>query len=136
MSKRKKRLLILAFIVLAAVVALLHFRPQTPLSHLQPDQIDTMFVYAMPPEEKVVLSEEQSAQAVELLQNLQISRKGYRLLGAGGQTVKFTLVCKDGTGLEVVNFGNAVICIGGQSYKADYHSAHALSTFANQIIAE
>ena len=136
MSKRKKHLLILAFVVLAAVAALLHFRPQTPLSHLQPDQIDTMFVYVMPPEEKVVLTGEQSAQAVELLQDLKISRKGYRLLGAGGQTVKFTLVCKDGTGLEVVNFGNAVIYINGQSYKAEYHSAHALSTFANQIIAE
>ena len=136
MSKRKKRLLILAFVVLAAVAALLHFRPQTPLSHLQPDQIDTMFVYVMPPEEKVVLTGEQSAQAVELLQNLQISRKGYRLLGTGGQTVKFTLVCKDGTGLEVVNFGNAVIYINGQSYKAEYTSAHALSTFANQVIAE
>ena len=136
MSKRKKRLLILAFVVLAAVAALLHFRPQTPLSHLQPDQIDTMFVYAMPPEEKVILSEEQSARAVELLQNLQISRKGYRLLGAGGQTVKFTLVCKDVTGLEVVIFGNTVIYINGQSYKAEYTSAHALSTFANQIIAE
>ena len=136
MSKRKKRLLLLAFFVLAAAAALLHFRPQTPLSHLQPDQIDTMFVYAMPPEEKVVLTGEQSAQAVELLQDLKISRKGYRLLGAGGQTVKFTLVCKDGTGLEVVNFGNAVIYMNGQSYKAEYTSAHALSTFANQIIAE
>lgn len=136
MSKRKKRLLLLAFFVLAAVAALLHFRPQTPLSHLRPDQIDTMFVYVMPPEEKVVLTGERSAQAVELLQDLKISRKGYRLLGAGGQTVKFTLVCKDGTGLEVVNFGNAVIYINGQSYKAEYTSAHALSTFANQIIAE
>lgn len=136
MSKRKKRLLLLAFFVLAAAAALLHFRPQTPLAHLQPDQIDTMFVYVMPPEEKVVLTGEQSAQAVELLQDLKISRKGYRLLGAGGQTVKFTLVCKDGTGLEVVNFGNAVIYMNGQSYKAEYTSAHALSTFANQIIAE
>jgi len=135
MNKRKKWFLILAFLVIAAA-ALLHFRPQTPLADLQADGIDTIFVYAMPPEEKVVLSEEQSARAVELLQNLQISRKGYRLLGAGGQTVKFTLVYKDGTGLEVVNFGNAVIYIGGQPYKADYHSAHALSTFANQLTSK
>lgn len=136
MSKRKKIGLITALVILVAVAAVLYFRPQTPLADLQADQIETIFVYAMPPEEKVVLTEEQSAEAVKLLQNLQISRKGYQLQGAGGQTVKFTLVGKDGTGWEVVNFGNAVIYIGGQPYKAEYHSAHALSTFANQVITK
>ena len=136
MSKRKKGILILVLVIIVSVVAVLHFRPQTPLADLQADRIETIFVYALPPEKKVVLTEEQSAEAVKLLQNLQISRKGYQLLGAGGQTVKFTLVGKDGMGWEVVNYGNAVIYIGGQPYKAEYHSAHALSTFANQVITE
>jgi len=115
MNKRKKWFLILAFLVIAAA-ALLHFRPQTPLADLQADGIDTIFVYAMPPEEKVVLTEQQSDEAVKLLQDLQISRKGYRLLGAGGQTVKFTLVYKDGTGLEVVNFGSNVLWMENPLY--------------------
>ena len=106
MSKRKKAILISVLVFIAAVFAFLHFRPQMPLADLEADQIDTLLV----------------------------SRKGYVLLGAGGQTIKFTLIMQDGIGLEVVNFGNAVVYLNGQPYKADYQSVKPLSDFANNLI--
>ncbi|MBR5559029.1 MAG: hypothetical protein IKU72_02135 [Oscillospiraceae bacterium] len=134
MSKRKKAILISVLVFIAAVFAFLHFRPQMPLADLEADQIDTLLVHALPPEGSVILTEEQTVQAAELLRNLQVSRKGYVLLGAGGQTIKFTLIMQDGIGLEVVNFGNAVVYLNGQPYKADYQSVKPLSDFANNLI--
>lgn len=134
MNNRKKIILILCIVVIAAILVFLHFRPQTPLANLKADQIDTLLVHALPPEGSVILTEEQITQAAQLLRNLQVSRKGYVLLGAGGQSSKFNLIFQDGTGLEVVNYGNAVVYLNGQPYKADYQSAKPLSDFANNLL--
>lgn len=133
MNKRKKIIVVLILIIIA-IVAVLHFRSQTPLADLEADQIDTLLIYALPPEESVMLTKEQTAQAAALLQQMQVSRKGYWMPASGGQTIKFTLIMQDGTSFEVVNFGNAVIYLNGQPYKADYHSAKPLSDFANNLI--
>ena len=133
MSSRKKKILVLGLAVIVLLAAL-HFRPRKPLFDLAAEDIQSIHLFVLPPEEKLVLTEAQTEDAVALLQNLRVSRRGYRLLASGGQTVKFTLILQDGTGLEVVSFGNAVIYLNGQPYKADYASAKPLSDFSNGLI--
>lgn len=133
--KNGKKLLIVAVIILAIASGWLLFSAR-PFETINVDDIEEIKVYAIPPDEEVVLSEGEVESVVPLLQNLKTSKPGYKIfaIGMGGQTVRFTVQKSDGSTTEISNVGNVLIIIDGKSYQADYESAEALNEFANKVL--
>ena len=59
------------------------------------------FLLAIPPEKEVILSETEVERAVPLLQNLKISKPGYKVFALSGQTVSITVQKTDGSIIEI-----------------------------------
>lgn len=134
--KKGKKLLIIAVVILAIASAILGWLLYSarPFETIGVNEIEEIKVYAIPPEEEVVLSEAEIDRVVPLLQNLKISKPGYKAFAMGGQTVKLTVQKTDGTAIEISNIGNVLIIIDGKSYQADYESAEAINNFANKVL--
>ena len=137
--KKGKKLLIIAVVILAIASAILGWLlySSRPFETIGVNEIEEIKVYAIPPDEEVVLSEAEIDRVVPLLQNLKISKPGYMLfppMGWGGQTVRFTVQKTDGSTIVISNFGNVLITIDSINYQADYESAHAISIFANKVL--
>ena len=62
-----------------------------PFETINVDDIEEITVYAIPPEKEIVLSKDEVERVIPLLQNLKISKPGYKILARrmGGQTVGF-----------------------------------------------
>lgn len=134
MRMRKKVLFTAAAITLAAALLYLIF-PLRPLSSLKPEEIEEIRLFAVPPEQTVVLGPEDAAQAAVLLRGLRAYQPGYRLGDPlCGQYIAFTIVRTDGSEIEVSNTGNVALTIGGTGYRAEYNSAEALNAFANRVL--
>lgn len=107
-----------------------------PFETINVDDIEEITVYAIPPEKEIVLSKDEVERVIPLLQNLKISKPGYKILARrmGGQTVGFIVQKSDGSTIEIFNFGNVIITIDNKSYQADYESAEAINAFANKVV--
>lgn len=107
-----------------------------PFETINVDDIEEITVYAIPPEKEIVLSKDEVERVIPLLQNLKISKPGYKILARrmGGQTVGFIVQKSDGSTIEIFNFGNVIITIDNKSYQADYESAEAINAFANKVL--
>ena len=136
--KRGKKLTIAAALILVTASAVVGwvFYSARPFETICADDIEEIMVYAIPPEKEIVLSEAEVERVVPLLQNLKISKPGYKIfaLGMGGQTVRFTVQKTNGSTIEISNFGNVLITIDNKSYQADYESAEAINAFANEAL--
>ena len=136
--KRGKKLTIAAALILVTASAVVGwvFYSARPFETIRADDIEEIMVYAIPPEKEIVLSEAEVERVVPLLQNLKISKPGYKIfaLGMGGQTVRFTVQKTNGSTVEISNFGNVLITIDNKSYQADYESAEAINAFANEAL--
>ena len=98
------------------------------------NDIQEVKVYAIPPEEEVVLSETEVERVVPLLQNLKVSKPGYKVFALIGQTITITIKETNGTIIEISNVGNVQIIIDGRSYRAEYESAETINNFANKVL--
>nr|WP_289767820.1 hypothetical protein [uncultured Acetatifactor sp.] len=107
-----------------------------PFETINVDDIEEITVYAIPPEKEIVLSKDEVERVIPLLQNLKISKPGYKILARrmGGQTAGFIVQKSDGSTIEIFNFGNVIITIDNKSYQADYESAEAINAFANKVL--
>ena len=136
--KKSKKLTIAAALILVTASAVVGwvFYSARPFETICADDIEEIMVYAIPPEKEIVLSEAEVERVVPLLQNLKISKPGYKIfaLGMGGQTVRFTVQKTNGSTIEISNFGNVLITIDNKSYQADYESAEAINAFANEAL--
>ena len=136
--KKSKKLTIAAALILVTASAVVGwvFYSARPFETIRADDIEEIMVYAIPPEKEIVLSEAEVERVVPLLQNLKISKPGYKIfaLGMGGQTVRFTVQKTNGSTVEISNFGNVLITIDNKSYQADYESAEAINAFANEAL--
>ncbi len=136
--KNGKKPIIVATLILVMTSAILGWLLYSarPFETINVDDIKEIIVYAIPPEKEIVLSEAEVESVVPLLQNLKISKPGYKIftMGMSGQTVRFTVQKSDGSIIEISNFGNVRITIGSKSYKADYGSAEAINAFANKVL--
>lgn len=136
--KRGKKLTIAAVLILVIASAVLGWflYSAKPFETINADDIEEIMVYAFPQGKEIVLSEAEVECIVPLLQNLKISKPGYKIfsMGMGGQTIKFTVQKTDGSTIEISNFGNVLITIDSKSYQADYESAEAINAFANKVL--
>ncbi|MGI6029455.1 MAG: hypothetical protein ACOX81_08595 [Candidatus Heteroscillospira sp.] len=136
MKKRKNfiPILIAAFLIVFILGYLLY--SDRPFETITADEIKEIQVYAVPPDKEAALSSAEIESAVPILQNLKISRPGYKIFmaGTGGQSITFTILKSDGSKIELSNFGNVLIEIDGRSYHADYESAEALNEYANKVL--
>lgn len=134
--KKSKKLLIVAVVILAITSAILGWLLYSarPFETMNVNEIEEIKVFAIPPEEEVVLSEAEVESIVPLLQNLRISKPGYKVFALSGQTVRITVQKMDGSIIEISNVGNVQIIIDGRSYRAEYESAEAINNFANKVL--
>lgn len=134
--KKGKKLLIIAVVILAITVAILGWLLYSarPFETMNVNEIEEIKVFAIPPEAEVVLSEAEVEKVVPLLQNLKVSKPGYKVFALSGQTVRITVQKTDGSVIEISNVGNVQIIIDGKSYRADYESAEAINNFANKVL--
>lgn len=134
--KKSKRLPITIVLVLALTTGVLSYFLYTdrPFETITVNDIQEVKVYAIPPEAEVVLSEAEVERVIPLLQNMKISKPGYKVFALGGQTVRITVQKTDGSIIEISNVGNVQIIIDGRSYRAEYESAEAINNFANKVL--
>lgn len=134
MSKRKKTFVIAGIIVIIFVISAYFFFPLKPLASLDMVDIEEIHVFTVPPEQEIMLRHEEMEKAVTLLQEVKAYQPGYIANSTVGQYVKFAIIKADGTKIEVVVEGNITIMINGVSYRAEYSSTEAISSFANDIL--
>ena len=134
--KKGKKLLIIAVVILAIASAILGWLlcSARPFEAITVNDIQEVKVYAIPPDAEVVLSEAEVESVIPLLQNLKVSKPGYKVFALAGQTVRITIQKNDGSIIEISNVGNVQIIIDGISYRADYESAEAINNFANKVL--
>lgn len=134
--KKSKKLMIIGVVILAIVSAILGWLlcSDRPFETITANEIEEIKVYAIPPDAEVVLSEAEVERVIPLLQNLKVSKPGYKVFALGGQTITITIKETDGTIIEISNVGNVQIIIDGRSYRADYESAEAINNFANKVL--
>ena len=134
--KKSKKLLIIAVVILAIVSAIIGWLlySDRPFETITANGIEEIKVYAIPPDAEVVLSEAEVERVVPLLQNLKVSKPGYKVFALIGQTITITIKETNGTIIEISNVGNVQIIIDGRSYRADYESAEAINNFANKVL--
>lgn len=134
--KKGKRLPIIIVLIVALTIGVLSYflYSDRPFETITVNDIQEVKVYAIPPEEEVVLSEAEVERVVPLLQNLKISKPGYKVFALSGQTVRITVQKTDGSIIEISNVGNIQIIIDGRSYRAEYESAEAINNFANKVL--
>ena len=134
--KKSKKLMIIGVVILAIVSAIFGWLlcSDRPFETITANEIEEIKVYAIPPDAEVVLSEAEVERVIPLLQNLKVSKPGYKVFALSGQTIKITIKETDGTIIEISNVGNVQIIIDGRSYRADYESAEAINNFANKVL--
>ena len=134
--KKGKKLLIVAVVILSMISVILVwlFYSARPFEAMNVNEIEEIKVFAIPPEDEVILSEAEVESIVPLLQNLRISKLGYKVFALSGQTVRITVQKMDGSIIEISNVGNVQIIIDGRSYRAEYESAEAINNFANKVL--
>lgn len=92
--KKGKKLSIMTVLILAITSAVLGWflYSARPFETINVDEIEEIKVYAIHPGKEVVLSKAEVESVVPLLQNLKVSKPGYKLfaVGLGGQTVRAT----------------------------------------------
>lgn len=120
-------------VIILAIVAYFQF-PTSPLSSLRVEDVAELHLFAAPPEEKVVLTQEQAAEAVALLRQLRVKQRGYAANFTTGQVIKLTVIRQDGTGVEVVSSANTGVAVNGVSYRTDAAWAEKFSVFANHVL--
>ena len=134
MNKSKKLPIIIVLLALALAALIYCSYSDKPLETISINEIKEIKVYAIPPEEEVILSEAEAKSVIPLLQDLKVSKPGYKAFALGGQTVRITVEKTDGSTIEISNVGNVQIIVDGKSYRADYESAEAINNFANKVL--
>ena len=103
---KKSKILSIVLIFALAIWVLTYFLySDRPFETIDVKEIEEIKVYAIPPNEEVVLDETEVERLIPLLQNLKIS-----------------------------NIGNVRIMIDGRNYRAEYESAEAINSFANKVL--
>ena len=131
----KRKILVNAAIVLA--VALLVFIGfsvigRQPFKNMKSDEIQSVSIRLLPPNETMELSREEIEELVILLQQVKIYNPNWLHLTSGGQSNIMTITYQDGSVKEANQFGSTLI-INGQGYRAEYEPNEALNQFANKL---
>lgn len=134
MKKYKKIILIVSVVLIVAMIVGYYFFPTSPLSSLSATDINEIHLLVVPPEQKIILNQEQVIQVVELIQGIKVYQRGYTENVTTGQVVNFTIIKADGEGIELSCSGNTSITINGITYRVDYTSAESLNAFANKVL--
>ena len=134
MGKCKKIAMVIGVVLILFVIIAYFFFPVTPCSSLKMEDIKEIRIFCVPPEQTVILSQEELAKAVDLLQDMKASHRGYISNSLIGQAVKFTIIKSDGTEIEIVIAGNTTLTINGASYRAQYTTTEAVTSFANDVL--
>lgn len=134
MGKYKKVAIVISAVIILFVIIAYFFFPVTPCSSLKMEEIKEIRVFCVPPEQTVILSQEELTKALDLLQDMQAYHRVYISKSLIGQVVKFTIMKVDGTEIEIVIAGNMTISINGASYRAQYTTTEALTSFANDVL--
>lgn len=136
MGKCKRIAIVISAVIILFIIIAYFFFPVTPCSSLKMEEIKEISVFCIPPEQTVTLSQEELTKALDLLQDMQAYHRVYISKSLVGQAVKFTIIKSDGTETEIVIVGNMTISINGASYRAQYTTTEALTSFANSIITD
>lgn len=134
MGKYKKVAIVISAVIILFVIIAYFFFPVTPCSSLKMEEIKEIRVCCIPPEQTVTLSQEELTKALDLLQDMQAYHRVYISKSLIGQVVKFTIMKSDGTEIEIAIAGNMTISINGASYRAQYTTTEALTSFANDVL--
>ena len=134
MGRRKKIVIIIGIVVFFLIIGYFSF-PITPWSALKMTDIEVILVFDAPPEHMEILNQDEIEKAVELLQDIKVYRRGYVSNSTTGQVVKFIIIKVDGTETEILIAGNKTISINGVSYRTEYASTEALTSFAKDILS-
>lgn len=134
MNKNKKVIIAASVIIVLLAVIAYFFFPIKPLSSLNMTDIEEIQVFCAPPEQTVVLNQEEAAKVITLLQDTQVYQRGFVSTSTTGQVVKFTIIQLDGTETEILISGNTKISINGTSYRIKNTSTEALNSFANEVL--
>ena len=131
----KRKMLVIAAIVLAVALILnigIWTIGRKPFKDLQAEDIKSVSIHLLPPNETRELNQEEIEELVTLLQQVKIYNPSWLHMASGGQSNIMTITYQDGSVKEVNQFGSTLI-IDGQGYRAQYEPNEALNQFANKL---
>jgi len=107
---------------------------QKPFSDLNADDILSVSVFAIPPNETVLVDDmEQIETIVEILNTVVIYQESGEWRDSAGQMVTFTIKKSTGGVIEVSAY-NPHLIIDGQGYKTEYQPCENLNRIANTVL--
>lgn len=132
MKKKHFFLICITLLILVGIAAAPRFIGHKPLKSLMIDEIEQIDVELLPPDKKITLTAEETAQLVPLLHDVVTYQKDQSYSEYDGQAVVFTIYKKDGTTATVMEY-NPFVVLNGVGYRAKYAPCEVLSHFANEL---
>ena len=143
MKKQKKAILIGAALLIIVIIAIaaIFWRnnsilsiSQNPFNDLNAADILSISVFAVPPNEIVLVDDmEQIEEIVCILKTVIVYQKSNEWKDSNGQMVTFTINKATGEVVEVSAY-NPHLIINGQGYKTKYQPCENLNRIANTIL--
>ncbi len=129
----KYKKIIIGGLVAVAVICLLVLKPwgTKPFKDLSANEISTVSVELLPPNETLDLTQNQINDLVSILQTAVLYNKA-PLEPLAGQAVIYQITQTDGTAIKIEPMGS-LIQIDGVRYKTKYEPSEELNRFANNI---
>ncbi|MFI3225891.1 MAG: hypothetical protein R3Y09_00665 [Clostridia bacterium] len=131
---KKKKLIILAIVLVIAAVLLMVYKPwgEKPFKDLSVDEIQSVSVKLVPPDETFSLSSDEITELTNILNLIVIYAEDNSYDQYAGQAVIYEITKNDGSVLEV-NAYNPFLIIDGTSYKTKYRPCEELNSLGNRI---
>ncbi len=132
---KKRKLIILAIILVIVAALFMIYKPwgEKPFKDLSVDEIQSVSVKLVPPDETFSLSADEIEELANILNTAIIYNKDNSNNMYAGQAVIFEITKNDGTILEV-NAYNPFLIIDGISYKTKYEPCEELNSLGNRIL--
>ena len=133
---KKKRIILLCVIGIILIGAVLIWSPweKAPLADLKADEIISIEVYAIPPNESIVVEDRAMIEEItRTLKEIVVYQRVIDFGISGGQGVRYTISFESGDIMEVTQFG-LQMGIDGQRYKGEYEPSENLNRLANEIL--
>ena len=123
-----------AVIILTGAVLIWSPWEKAPFADLKANEIISIEVYAIPPNESIVVEDRAVIEEITSALNEVIVYQRIIDLGiSGGQGVRYTISFESGDTMEVTQFGQQM-GIDGQRYKGEYEPSENLNRLANEIL--
>lgn len=136
MSRRAACLTVSLLVLCLGIIRLLNPFGTKPLSELEAEQIETVYMTMTPPQKTVEVTEQKLiGELTEILNKLVLYREDESGQEYAGQLVEAKVILRDGT-IYTVGIYHPFLIFNGKCYRTKYQPCEAFNRFGNQLLDE